>query len=330
MDTKFTRLRRTRYSQTMRQLLCETHLNVSDFITPIFVSEAGTKPYPIPSLPGVERIPFDQLTAHIGQLEALGLKAILLFPVIDAQKKDDKGLESVNQSGLIQRAVTLVKKAFPQILVMADVALDPFTTHGHDGILDAEGDVDNDATVEALVHMSVSLAKAGVDVVAPSDMMDGRVHAIRTALDENGFFKTSILAYSAKYNSGFYGPFREAVGSGAKGLDKGTYQLAPSQVREAMREANEDTSEGADMLMVKPALPYLDIIAKTSCQSMLPVVAYQVSGEYAMLKAAAEKNWLDEKRTVLETLTAIKRAGADLIVTYFAPAVARWLKTEKN
>lgn len=324
MDIK-TRLRRIRSTPAFRDLLSETQLTVNDFIAPIFVSEPGTKLFPIPSLPGVSRVPFEELATHVSGLMDLGLKSVLLFPVIGAHKKDLLGTESYNSNGLVQQSVKLLKSKFKPLIVMADVALDPFTTHGHDGIVDESGDVENDRTVEALCKMSVSLSEAGVDVLAPSDMMDGRVLAMRRTIDERGFTKTAILAYSAKYNSGFYGPFREAVGSGARGLDKGTYQLNPSQVREAIREVECDVNEGADMIMVKPALPYLDIIAKVRAACPVPIVAYQVSGEYAMLKAAAQNNWLDEKRTVIESLIAIKRAGADLIVSYYAPDVARWL-----
>lgn len=312
------RPRRIRLNANMRSLVSETVLLKSDLIVPLFISEAGTTPFSIPSLPGVERIPLQNLATEIDELSKLGARAVLLFPVISTEKKDRLGTESCNSSGLIQEAVRVVKKQNPQLVVMTDVALDPFTLNGHDGITDDSGEVLNDATVDALCRMSLSLAEAGVDFVAPSDMMDGRVGAIRAALDAQGFSHTGILAYSAKYASAFYGPFREAIGSGARGLDKRTYQLEPENARQGLWEAELDAQEGADIIMVKPALCYLDIIAKIRAESVLPIAAYHVSGEYAMLKAAVQNNWLDEEKAVRETLISIKRAGADMIVTYYA------------
>lgn len=320
------RLRRLRNSPELRHLVAEHSLKVSDLIAPIFVSEAGTQTFPIPSLPGVFRIPLDKLEEELELHRKLGISAVLLFPVNDPSKKDLLGKEAYNPDGLVQAAVKKTKTFDPRFVVMADVALDPFTTHGHDGITDDSGYVVNDKTVEALCKMSVTLAEAGVDFVAPSDMMDGRVAAIRHALDERGFERTGILAYSVKYNSAFYGPFREAVASGARGLDKGTYQLNPANVREGLREVSFDVAEGSDMVMVKPATPYLDMICRTRSACEIPVVAYHVSGEYAMLKAAVQNGWLDEERAVKETLVGIKRAGADLIVTYYAKWIAEKLQ----
>ncbi len=318
MEYGIQRPRRLRRTPALRALVSEFVLTKSDLIAPLFVSEPGTAKFDIPSLPGVSRIPLQDLVREVQDLYALGLRAVLLFPVIHKDKKDPLGKESAHANGLIQTAIAMVKEAVPDMVVMADVALDPFTSHGHDGIVSESGEILNDETVEALCLMSVTLAKSGVDLVAPSDMMDGRIIAIRKALDKAGFLNTGILAYSAKYASSFYGPFREAISSGARGLDKKTYQLSYSNAREALLEAKLDLSESADMIMVKPALCYLDIVAKLKAVSDVPVVAYHVSGEYAMLKAAVQNNWLDEKPAVLETLTSIKRAGADLIVTYYA------------
>jgi porphobilinogen synthase len=312
------RPRRLRLKAGMRSLVQEHFLRKEDFIAPIFVSEQGGQRYAIPSLPGVERVPLQELIAEVEEIAALGIRGVVLFPVNNPSVKSLDGAEAFNPQGLVQRAISLIKKAMPEIMVFADVALDPFTSHGHDGITNAEGEVLNDETVSALCKMSVTLAQAGVDMVAPSDMMDGRIGAIRSSLDAAGFWRTGILAYSAKYASAYYGPFREAVASGARGLDKKTYQLHPGNLRQAEREIELDIQEGADMLMVKPALPYLDIVRMSREKSNLPIVAYHVSGEYAMIKAAVEKGWLDEKPCVEEALTSIKRAGADLIVSYYA------------
>jgi porphobilinogen synthase len=319
------RLRRLRQSSALRDLVAEHHLTKDDLICPIFVTEINERRTPIASLPGVERIPLAELAAEATRMRNLGLKSILLFPVVDPHKKSLFGEEAFNPQGLIQKAVALVRQTVPDMIVMADVALDPFTIHGHDGILGDDGNILNDETVAALVKMSLSLAQAGVHFVAPSDMMDGRIGAIRHCLDSENFQNTGILAYSAKYASAFYGPFREAVGSGARGLDKKNYQLNYANVREALLEAQYDEAEGADLIMVKPGLCYLDILCRLKQQTQKPLVMYHVSGEYAMLKAAVERNWLDEKPAVLETLTAMKRAGADLIVTYYAPWAAEHL-----
>ena len=312
------RPRRLRSTANLRALVEELRLSKDDLIAPIFVSEQGTEPYSIPSLPGVSRIPLQHLAAELLQLQDLGLKSVMLFPVVNPAVKNTKGTESANLAGLIQRAVAEVKHVTPNLVTFADVALDPFTSHGHDGIVNEKGEIVNDETVDALCQMSLALAKSGVDFVSPSDMMDGRIGAIRAALDSQNYQNVGILAYSAKFASAFYGPFREAIGSGARGLDKKTYQLSPANRRQALQETRLDIDEGADMVMVKPALPYLDILRDVSNLSEVPVVAYHVSGEYAMLKAAVQNNWLDEKPAVLETLTSIKRAGASLIVTYYA------------
>jgi len=314
------RPRRMRLHPGVRALVEENILRKEDLIAPLFVSETGTVRFPVPSLPGVSRVPLQELAKEVGELAALGLRGVMLFPVNDVKVKTPSGEEAFNPNGLVQRAIAEVKRAVPGMVVFADVALDPFTTHGHDGIVNDAGEILNDETVEALCKMSVTLAQAGVDFASPSDMMDGRVGAIRTALDGAGFWRVGILAYSAKFASAFYGPFREAVNSGARGLDKKSYQLTPGNIRQALQETELDEQEGADMLMVKPALPYLDVVRAVREKSLLPIVAYHVSGEYAMLKAAVERGWLDEKPCVQETLTSLRRAGADLIVTYYA----RW------
>ena len=319
------RLRRLRQTSPLRDMIAEHHLNKADLICPVFVTEINEQRTPIASLPGVDRVPLSELAAEARRIQNLGLKSVLLFPVVDPAKKSNDGKEAFNPQGLIQKAIECVRKSAPDLIVMADVALDPFTTHGHDGILDSAGRIMNDETVDALVKMSLSLARAGVHFVAPSDMMDGRIGAIRTALDSDHYTDVGILAYSAKFASAFYGPFREAVGSGARGLDKKTYQLNYSNVRVAMLEAEYDESEGADFIMVKPGLCYLDILCRLRSNTQKPLVMYHVSGEYAMLKAAVERDWLDEKPAVLETLTSMKRAGADLIVTYYAQWAAEHL-----
>lgn len=324
------RLRRLRQNAALREMIAENKLSRSDLICPVFVTEINEQRTPIQSLPGVERIPLSELAAEARRIAALGLKSVLLFPVVDPAKKTNDGREAYNAQGLIQKAIACVRHAAPELVVMADVALDPFTTHGHDGILSADGRILNDETVDALVQMSISLAQAGVHFVAPSDMMDGRIGAIRAALDSDSFSDVGILAYSAKFASAFYGPFREAVGSGARGLDKKTYQLNYANVREALLEAEFDEAEGADMMMVKPGLCYLDILSKLRSNTQKPLVMYHVSGEYAMLKAAVERDWLDEKPAVLETLTSMKRAGADLIVTYYAQWAAEHLLSGVN
>jgi len=323
-----TRLRRMRRDAFSRALMRETELSASDFILPVFVREGRDLAEPVPSMPGVERVSIDRLLRVAEQAQQLGIPALALFPVTPPEAKSLDAREAWNPDGLAQRAVRALKQAHPALGVITDVALDPFTTHGQDGLIDESGYVVNDATVAALVKQAVSHAQAGADVVAPSDMMDGRIGAVRSALEAAGLVHTRILAYSAKYASAFYGPFRDAVGSAA-GLGKGnkyTYQMDPANSDEALREVALDLEEGADMVMVKPALPYLDIVRRVKERFGVPTFAYQVSGEYAMLKAAAGNGWLDERTCVLEALTGIRRAGADAILTYFALDAARWLR----
>ena len=321
------RPRRLRRTAAIRALVREVHLCPSQFIQPVFVHE-GKDAEPIASLPGISRIPLAQLGAHCRDLEKLGLGGVALFPKIDPKLKDDLGREALNPKSLVLRAIHELKSAAPSFPIFADIALDPYTTHGHDGVLTKRGDdVDNDRTVAILAQMAVLHAEAGVDFVAPSDMMDGRIAAIRAALDSAGHIDTGIMAYTAKYASAYYGPFRDAVGSkraaGQPSLTKATYQMDPANRREALREAWLDQAEGADILMVKPALLYLDIIASIHAHTHRPVAAYQVSGEYAQICAAAERGWLDLKSARDESLLAIRRAGADIILTYFAMAVAK-------
>ena len=321
------RLRRMREHDFTRRMMRETSLTVADLIYPVFIIEGENRREPVPAMPGVERLSIDLLLEEARTCAQLKIPALALFPVTPEQKKSADGREAWNPDGLVQSAARELKAAIPELGVVADVALDPFTTHGHDGLLDDSGYVVNDATVEVLVQQALSQAEAGIDIVAPSDMMDGRIGAIRKALDGAGHINTRILAYSAKYASGFYGPFRDAVGSSAN-LGKGgkqTYQMDPANSDEALREVALDISEGADMVMVKPGLPYLDIIRRVKSEFRMPTFVYNVSGEYSMIKAAAERGWLDEKTAVLETLTAFKRAGADGILTYFARQAAEWL-----
>jgi porphobilinogen synthase len=320
------RPRRLRRNPSIRSMVQETKLSVDDFIYPLFVMEGENQQEEITSMPGCYRRTLDLLLAEIAECYALGIKAIALFPVVPEEKKDDQGTESYNPQGLAQRAVAAIKKATPEIMIITDVALDPFTTHGHDGVMNAEGVILNDETVAILAKMAVSQAAVGSDMVAPSDMMDGRVGAIRQALDANGYEHVGILAYSAKYASAYYGPFREALGSAPKSGDKKTYQMDPANSREALREIELDIAEGADMVMVKPALAYLDIIHLVKANCNVPVAAYNVSGEYSMIRAAGKMGWIDEKKIILETLLSMKRAGADLILTYFAKEVALMLK----
>lgn len=325
------RPRRLRRNSSVRSLVEETQLRPSDFIAPLFVVDGNDAPEPIGSMPGVYRFNIQDLVSECSALKTLGVPAVALFPKLDSKYKDTAGSAALHEDALILRAVRAVKKAVPEIVVMTDIALDPYTSHGHDGLLTADGrDVANDATVEVLVKMAVLHARAGVDFVAPSDMMDGRVGAIRRALDTAGCTDTAIMAYSSKFASAYYGPFRDAVGSasaaGTHALDKRTYQLNPANRREAISEALLDEAEGADILMVKPAGPYLDIIRDVREATRKPIAAYQVSGEYAQLHAAANMGWLDLERTRLESLLAIKRAGADMILTYFAKDVAAVLR----
>ncbi|MGE3309523.1 MAG: porphobilinogen synthase [Limisphaerales bacterium] len=329
------RPRRLRRTPAVRELVQETRLSASDLIAPLFVHPGSEPQITVPSLPGVFRWSLDALARQCSDLMALGVRAVALFPVTPPDLKDPRGSEALNSENLVCRAVRRVKHEVPEMIVVTDVALDPYTEHGHDGILDpATGDVDNDGTVALLAEMAVIQARAGSDWVAPSDMMDGRVGAIRTALDEAGLPGTAILAYSAKFASAFYGPFREAVGSrvaaGGTYLDKRTYQLNPANAREALHDALLDEAEGADLLMVKPAGPYLDVIRELRGATRLPVAAYQVSGEYAALHAAAERGWLDLEKARNESLLGIRRAGADLILTYFARTMAEALRSSST
>ena len=324
-----TRMRRMRRCDFSRRLMRENVLSTNDLIYPMFVIEGKNKREPIESMPDVERVSIDQLLIEAKQCFDLGIPAIALFPVLSQDKKSDDAAEAFNPDGLAQTAVRALKKALPELGVITDVALDPFTSHGQDGLIDDSGYVLNDETVEVLVKQALSHAKAGADIVAPSDMMDGRIGAIRQALETNKFIHTRILSYSAKYASSFYGPLRDAVGSSANlGTgNKYSYQMDPANSDEALHEVELDIQEGADMFMVKPGLPYLDIVRRVKDTFAVPTYVYQVSGEYAMLKAAAQNGWLDEKATVMESLLSMKRAGADGILTYYAKAVAQWLNT---
>ncbi|MEE7626024.1 porphobilinogen synthase [Methylobacter sp. Wu8] len=323
-----TRMRRMRYNDFSRRLMRENRLSVDDLIYPMFVTEGSNQRQTISSMPGVERLSLDLLLEEAHLLYSLGIPAIALFPVTSADKKSEHAAEAYNPDGLIQRSIRALKKAVPELGIITDVALDPFTTHGQDGLVNLDGYVINDETIDVLTRQALSHAEAGADIVAPSDMMDGRIGAIRQALEEANHINTLILAYSAKYASSFYGPFRDAVGS-AGTLGKGnkySYQMDPANSDEAMREIQLDLQEGADMVMVKPGMPYLDIIRRVKDQYGVPTFAYQVSGEYAMLKAASMNGWLDEKQVVLESLLAFKRAGSDAILTYYAKSVAQWLQ----
>jgi len=322
------RPRRMRRDAFSRRLMREHELSVNDLIWPVFVIEGEDETQPVPSMPGVERMTIDRLVDAVGEAAQLGIPAVALFPVPDAAAKSETAESAWDPDGLVQRAVRALKAAHPEVGVITDVALDPYTSHGQDGLVDATGYVVNDATVEALVKQALSHAEAGADVVAPSDMMDGRIGAIRDALEAEGHIHTRILAYSAKYASSFYGPFRDAVGSAANlgGGDKRTYQMDPANTDESLWEVGHDIDEGADMVMVKPGMPYLDVVYRVKQEYGFPTFVYQVSGEYAMLQAAAQNGWLDRKKVVLESLLAFKRAGADGVLTYFAVDVARWLR----
>jgi len=325
------RPRRMRKDSSTRSLMRENILTVDDLIYPMFIIEGKNTREGINSMPGIERLSIDQLLSEVSEIEALGISAIALFPVISDEKKSLEAEESYNSDGLVQRAVRELKRNFPKLCVITDVALDPFTSHGQDGLINDKGYVINDETVEVLVKQALSHAKAGADIVAPSDMMDGRIVAIREALENERFIHTKILAYSAKYASSFYGPFREAVGSGGNlgSADKNTYQMDPANSNEAIREVEMDILEGADIVMIKPGLPYLDIVSSIKQTFGMPTFAYHVSGEYAMLKAAGKNGWIDEKAVTLETLLCFKRAGADAILTYCAKEIAQWLKTDQ-
>lgn len=323
-----TRPRRMRRDEFSRRLMRETRLSTDDLIYPVFVREGQSQREPVASMPGIERLSLDELRKEASELLKLGIPAVALFPVVPAEKKSLDAREAYNRHALVQTTVRALKREFPALGVITDVALDPFTTHGQDGVIDASGYVLNDKSVAILVKQALSHAEAGADMVAPSDMMDGRVGAIREALEKRGFVNTRILAYSAKYASCFYNPFRDALGSAAS-LGKGNkyiYQMDPANTDEALREVALDLAEGADMVMVKPGLPYLDLVRRVKDEFGAPTCVYQVSGEYAMLMAAIQNGWLDERAAVMETLLAIKRAGADAILTYFAKRVAAWLR----
>ncbi len=318
------RPRRNRKSEAIRAFHRETMLAPHHFIYPVFIHE-GEASEPIPSMPGASRLSLDALWREAEGALSEGVHALVLFPAIDEACKTSQGEESYNDKGLVPRAIRGLKQRFPDLMVTTDVALDPYSSDGHDGIV-MDGKILNDETVEVLCKQALCQAAAGADIIAPSDMMDGRIGAIREALDDADFTEVSLLAYTAKYASAFYGPFRDALASAPKFGDKKTYQMDPANAREALREADLDEAEGADMLMVKPAGPYLDVIHRIRERTTLPLAAYQVSGEYAMLEAASLNGWLDEKRVVLESLLAIRRAGADVILTYFARKAARWLR----
>ena len=317
-----TRLRRNRQSANLRALVAENALSSDDLIQPIFIKEGLKGKESIESLPGVSRLGLDVLNEEIRELESAGIKAIALFPVIDSSKKDDKGSESLNEDNLVSQAIKQIKE-ISEMVIISDVALDPYTSHGHDGLINAGGYVDNDLTLPVLTEQALVLAKAGADIIAPSDMMDGRVKSIRDAFEAKGYVNTLILSYAAKYSSKFYGPFREAVGSSANlGVgSKDTYQMDVSNVKEALQEVAMDIEEGADIVMVKPGMPYLDIVKAVKDEFSIPTFAYQVSGEYAMLKGAIDKGWLSEE-AFMESLLCFKRAGADCILTYAAKEIA--------
>jgi porphobilinogen synthase len=322
------RMRRMRRDDFSRRLMREHRVTVDDLIYPVFVLDGKERREPVASMPGVERLSLDRLLPVAEECVRLGVPVLALFPVIEGALKTPDGREATNADGLVPRTVRALKQAFPQLGVMTDVALDPFTTHGQDGLIDDGGYVLNDETIEVLVRQALVQAESGVDIVAPSDMMDGRIGAIRSALESRRFIHTRIMAYSAKYASAFYGPFRDAVGSAGNlgKSNKMAYQMDPANTDEALREVGLDLQEGADMVMVKPGMPYLDIVRRVKDEFRAPTYVYQVSGEYAMLMAAARNGWLDERKVIMESLLAFKRAGADGVLTYFALQVARWLK----
>ena len=326
------RMRRLRKHDFSRRLVAENQLTVNDLIYPVFVIEGENQRVPVPSMPGVERLTIDQLLVEAGLLVKYGVPLIALFPVVGDERKSLMAEEAYNPEGLAQRAVRALKSAYPELGVMTDVALDPFTTHGQDGIIDDDGYVLNDITTEVLVKQALSHAEAGADIVAPSDMMDGRIGAIREALEAENFINTQIMAYSAKYASNYYGPFRDAVGSAGnlKGGNKYTYQVDPANANEGLYEVAMDIEEGADMVMVKPGMPYLDMVWRVKENFGVPTFAYQVSGEYAMHMAAVQNGWLKERECIMESLLCFKRAGADGILTYFAKQVAEWLYQDNH
>lgn len=320
------RPRRNRQNEVIRSMVRQTHLSADHFIAPLFVIEGKNQNIPIKSMPGQSRFSIDELVKEARELYSLGVKCVALFPAIDDKLKTPDAREAYNRDGLNARAIRAVKESVPGILVMGDIALDPYSSDGHDGLVDAKtGEILNDPTLEVLAKQALCQAEAGVDIIGPSDMMDGRVGYIRQALDESGFQNNLIMSYTAKYASGYYGPFREALDSAPKKGDKKTYQMDPANSYEALREAELDSAEGADILMVKPGLAYLDIIYRLKEMSTLPIAAYNVSGEYAMVKAAAQNGWIDNDKVILETLTCFRRAGADIILTYFAKEAARLL-----
>ncbi len=322
MFTPYYRPRRLRRNENIRRMVRETQLSVNDFIYPLFVVEGKQVKNPIPSMPGNFQLSIDLLVEEVKEVHQLGIPAIILFGI--PEHKDEVGSDSMSDEGIIQRAIRAIKEAVPEMYVITDVCFCEYTSHGHCGVV-TDGDVDNDATLENLQRQVITHAKAGADMVAPSGMMDGMVGAIREALDDNGFEKIPIMSYAAKYASAFYGPFRDAAESAPQFGDRRTYQMDPANAREALYEVDLDVEEGADIIMVKPALPYLDIIRRVRDRVDLPVAAYNVSGEFSMVKAAAQLGWIDEKRVALEMLTSIKRAGADIILTYYAKDAARWL-----
>ncbi|KAB1516645.1 porphobilinogen synthase [Photobacterium damselae] len=324
------RMRRIRKHDFSRRLMAENQISVNDLIYPMFILEGENRRQSVDSMPGIERLSIDLMVEEVKYLADLGIPAIALFPVVSAEFKSLMAEEAYNTNGLVQQAVRAIKAAVPQMGVITDVALDPFTVHGQDGIIDEEGYVINDITTEILIKQALSHAEAGADVVAPSDMMDGRIGAIREALEEAGHIHTQIMAYSAKYASNYYGPFRDAVGSSGnlKGGDKKTYQMDPANSDEALHEVAMDLNEGADMVMVKPGMPYLDVVRRVKTELQVPTFAYQVSGEYAMHMAAIQNGWLKERETIMESLLCFKRAGADGVLTYFAKRVAEWLAEE--
>ncbi len=322
-----TRMRRLRSCDFIRRLVSESNLTPADLIQPIFVCEGENYREPVPSMPGIERLSIDLLIGKSQRLRDLGVPAIAIFPVVPTSKKTERAEESYNPDGLAQRAISAVRESVPEIGVMADVALDPFTIDGHDGISNEDGYVENDVTLDVIVKQALSQARAGVQIIAPSEMMDGRVGAIRQALESEGFHNVLILSYAVKYASAFYGPFRDAVGSASElgGRDKRTYQMDPANGDEAIREVALDLAEGADMVIVKPGMPYLDIVRRVKSEFGVPTFAYQVSGEYAMLMAAVQNGWLDERKVILESLLAFKRAGGDGVLSYFSERVAEWI-----
>lgn len=324
------RMRRMRHDDFSRRLMRESRVSVDDLIYPVFVIEGNNKRVQVPSMPGVERLSLDLLLKQAEECVKLGIPVMALFPSIDASLKTPDGREAANPDGLIPRVVRSLKEHFPELGVMCDVALDPYTTHGQDGLIDETGFILNDETIEMLVKQMLAQAQAGADIVAPSDMMDGRIGIIRDALEAHGLIYTKIMAYSAKYASCYYGPFRDAVGSASNlgKSNKAVYQQDPGNSNEALWEVGLDLAEGADMVMVKPGMPYLDVLWRVKQEFQAPTFAYQVSGEYSMLMAAFQNGWLDEKKTIMETMLCFKRAGADGVLTYFAPQVARWLNEE--